>query len=166
MALTHGRQFVAMAKWQPDCASLNGRELELWLPMLAMAKLVEDTGMGGFVGEVEQHAAKSVESLNEDVVPEVDEVLLRLLRQMLEDKSWGVTAGELLQAANAEEPSLFSRYTARGIAAVLNRYGIRSHRSGGKRYYRTTEEHWRSIERSYGIDLGLAQPNKESNGND
>jgi hypothetical protein len=155
MALAHGASLPGMACWQPDCAGLNGRDLELWLPILAMAKLVEDTGLDGLVETVERHAIKSIESAHEEIVAEVDEILLRLLREMLQDKSWGVTANEVLQAAIGEEPSLFPRYTARGVAAVFNRYGIKSRHSGGKRYFSATENQWKAIGQSYGIDLTL-----------
>ncbi len=165
MALAYGQSVVKMARWQPACADLNGRNLELWQPILAMAKLIEEAGMDGLVETVQAHALKSIDSAHEEIVPEVDEILLRLLRQMLRDKKWGVTAGELLEAAIAEEPSLFTKYTARGISAVLGRYGIRAERSGGKRLFRPTEEQWKAIERAYGIDLGFTQSDDEAVGN-
>lgn len=164
MALAHGASILGMAGWQPDCADLNGRSLELWQPILAMAKLVEDAGMDGLVEAVEEHALKSIASAQEDVVPEADEILLRLLRQMIEDKTWGVTAKEVLQVAISEEPSLFSRYTARGVAAVFNRYGIKSRRSGGKRYFSATEDQWEAIQESYGIDLEMTGSDEGTNG--
>ena len=135
-----------------------------WLPILAMAKLIENAGMKGLVEAVEQHALKFIESSQEEIVPEVDEVLLRTLRQMLEDKPYGVTAGDVLEAANEEEPSLFSRYTPRGIAAVFKRYGIQSRPSGGKRYYRPDENRWKAIETSYGIDFDLKGPDEGTTG--
>lgn len=165
MALAHGASIHAMAGWQPDCADLNGRNLELWLPILAMAKLIENAGMDGLVEAVERHALKSVESSQEDIVPEVDEVLLRTLRQMLDDKPYGVTAGDVLKAANEEEPSLFSHYTPRGVAAVFKRYGIHSQPSGGKRYLKPNETRWQAIEASYSIDFALKGPGGETDGN-
>jgi len=165
MALAHGGSVLGIGGWQPDCADLNGRNLELWQPILGLAKLVEDAGMEGLVETVEKHALKSIQSAHEDIVPEVDEILLRLLRQMLEDKSWGVTPSELLQAAVAEEPSLFTRYTARGISAIVGRYGIKAERSGGRRLLRATEERWKAIEQSYGIDLESSGPDEGTVGN-
>jgi hypothetical protein len=165
MALAYGASVLAMADWQPDCADLNGRNLELWQPILAMATLIEDAGMDGLVETVEKHAIKSIESTHEEIVPEVDEILLRLLREMSQDKSWGVTANEVLQAAIGEESSLFQRHTARGVAAVFNRYGIKSRRSGGKRYFSATENQWKVIEQSYGLDLELREPHEGTSGN-
>jgi len=157
MALAHGTTLLRAVDWQPDCAELHGRALELWQPILAMAKLVEEAGMEGLVESVEQYALRSIESAYEDIVPETDEILLRLLRQMLEDKAWGVTAGEVLRAAKEEEMSLFVRYTARGVSAVFGRYGIKAGRTGGKRLIRVAEDQWKRIEESYQIDFGGAE---------
>jgi len=166
MALTKGTSFIEMASWQPECEGINGRELEVWQPILAMAKSVEDAGAGGLLEIMKEHAIKSAESTNEDIVPESDEILVRLLKEQLADKPWGITAGELLEKAKDENPAIFSRYGARGVGAVLNRYGIKSHRSGGKRYFRPTDSQWRAIEASYGIDLGSMESGNETNGSD
>ena len=145
MALVNGAAFVDLVDWQPQCADLNGRALELWQPILALAKFVQDAGMDGLVETVEEYALKCIETASDDIVPEVDEILLRHLKQLLEDRPWGLTAGEVLEAAKEEEALLFARYSARGVGAVFNRYGIKSHRSGGKRYFKATEAQWRSF---------------------
>ncbi len=121
--------------------------------------------MGGLVETVERYALRSIALVQEDTVPEVDEILLRLLRQMMADRPWGVTAGEVLQVAKEEEPALFARYTSRGIGAVFNRYDIKSRPSGGRRYFRPDEKKWRAIEDSYGIDFELNEPDGETTGN-
>lgn len=164
MALAHGARLTAMAGWQPGCEHLNGRNLELWLPILAIATMVEEAGMDGLVTEVERHAVRSIESAHEDVIPELDELLLRTLKQMLEDKMWGVTPGELLQTINTDEPSLCARYTPRGISTILSRYGVKTERTGGKRLLRVDEQQWKAIGQSYGIDLTLDEA-QETNGN-
>jgi len=164
MALAYGTRLTAMAGWQPDCAHLNGRNLELWLPILAMAKLVEEAGMGGLVEEVERHALKCIDVAHEDTIPELDEVLLRTLKQMLEDKAWGVSPGELLQMVKEEESSLCAQYTPRGISTILNRYGIKTGRTGGKRLLKVSEEQWKAIEESYGIGFRF-DGSDETNGN-
>jgi hypothetical protein len=156
-ALAHGPTFVQMPTWPVDCADLNGRALELWQPILAMAQFVENAGMAGLVEMIRRHALKLLESADEDIVAEVDDILLRLLKQRLDDQPWGVTASEILKTAKELEPSLFMRYSARGVGAVLNRYGIKSHRSGGKRLFGATTEQWKAIGESYGIDLGQAE---------
>jgi hypothetical protein len=145
---------------------MNGRDFEVWQPIMAMARLVEEAGAEHLVEIVREYAVKSAESTNEDIVPESDEILLRLLKEQLVDKPWGMTAGELLEKAKDENPAIFSRYGARGIGAILNRYGIKSHRSGGKRYFRPTDNQWRAIEASYGIDLKLTESKDETEDTD
>jgi len=164
MALTYGTQLTAMADWQPRSGQLNGRNLELWLPILAMATLVEKAGMDGLVEEVQRYAVKSIESAHEDAIPELDEMLLRTLKQMLEDREWGVTPGELLQTVSAAEPSLSVRYTPRRISTILTRYGIKTERTGGKRLLRVSSRQWKAIEESYGIDMGLDEVDKTKGG--
>jgi hypothetical protein len=133
---------------------------------MAMARFVEEAGAKHLVEIVKEYAVKCAESTNEDIVPESDEILLRLLKEQLADEPWGITAGTLLEKAKIENASIFARYGARGIGAILNRYGIRSHRSGGKRYFRPTDNQWRAIEASYGIDLKLTESEDETEGAD
>jgi hypothetical protein len=163
VALACGTRLTAIADWQPRCERLNGRNLELWLPILAIATLIEEAGMEGLVSEVERHAIKSMDSAHEDAIPELDEVLLRSLRRMLEDKPWGITPGALLEAVIAEEPSLCPRHTPRGISTILTRYGIKTGRTGGKRLFRVDNRQWKAIEASYGVDL-TADGSEEANG--
>lgn len=165
MALTYGARLTAMAGWQPDSEHLNGRNLELWLPILSIATLIEDAGLKGLVADVEQHAIKSVESAHESAMPEIDELLLRTLKQMQEDRPWGITAGEVLRTAKEIEPVLLARYSERGVGAVLNRYGIKSRPSGGRKYFRPGEKQWKAIEESYGADFELKEPDEVASGN-
>ncbi len=131
-----------------------------------MAKFVEDAGADGLLGIMKEYALKSAQATNDDIVPESDEILLQLLKEQLVDKPWGITAGELLEKAKEEHSAIFSRYGARGIGAVLNRYGIKSHRTDGKRYFRPMDSQWQAIEASYGIDFGSMESGNETNGND
>jgi len=87
------------------------------------------------VTDVEQHAIKSIESAHESAMPEIDELLLRTLKQMQKDKPWGVTAGEVLRVAKETESALLAKYRERGVGAVFNRYGIRSRPRGGRKYF-------------------------------
>jgi hypothetical protein len=166
LALARGASFVGLARWQPECDGLNGRDLEVWQPILAMAKFVEDAGADGLLEIMKEYALKSAQTTNDDIVPESDEILLQLLRQQVVEKPWGITAGELLEKAKEEHPAIFSRYGARGIGAVLNRYGIKSHRSGGKRYFRPCDNKWRAIKESYGIELEPTESEDETNDSD
>jgi hypothetical protein len=160
MALSHGRAFVDISSWQPECEGINGRDLEMWQPIMAIAKLVEEAGVNGLLSNIKEHAIKSLESVNDEVVPETDEIVLKQLVEQIRDKPHGITAGELLKKAKEEDVNLFARYSPKGIGSILNRYGIKAHRSGGKRYFCPTDRQIRAIEESYGIELGIE---KEAN---
>jgi hypothetical protein len=162
MALSHGARFVAMADWLPDCEELNGRDLELWLPILAIAKLVEDAGVEGLIDVIEAFAVKSIGATRDDAIPEADEILLRCLHRMR--RAAGVTAGEILGAAKKEEPSLFTRYTARGVSAILRRYGLKADRAGGRRLFRVTQEQWEAIAQTYGIEFDPPRSDRKADG--
>jgi hypothetical protein len=166
MALSQGRTLAEMPCWPSECSNMNGRDFEVWQPIMAMARFVEEAGAEHLVEIVREYAVKSAESTNEDIVPESDEILLRLLKEQLADEPRGITAGALLEKAKIENASIFARYGARGIGGILNRYGIKSHRSGGKRYFRPTENQWRAIEASYGIDLKLTESKDETEDTD
>lgn len=163
LALANGTTFIDLSQWPPECEGLNGRELEVWQPILAMAGWVDNAGAGGLLGIMKDYALKCVEYSNDDAVPEADEILLRILKEQLRDKPWGITAGELLEKAKDKSLAIFSRYGPRGISAILGRYGIKSDRSGGKRFFRPTTSQWRAVEESYGIDLGPSEDDMINN---
>ena len=129
--------------------------MEVWRPILALAKMIEDSGAEGLLDLVKEHARKSVALISEDTIPESDEILLSLLKELLDDEPLGVTASRLLEKAKEQEPAMFNVFSPRGIGEVLKRYGIKSHRKGGKRPYQPTEKQLLAIQESYGIELGI-----------
>ena len=155
MALVYGQRCVDVVHQGPDVEGINGRDRELWLPLLRMAFLVQESGAEHLVEFLTQHMHKCIQSGQDDAVPETDEVVLHALKDLLGENPHGVRAGQVLDRVKDEEASLFGLYSARGIGAILNRYGLRSNRSGGKRYYRMTAGQWKSIQQSYGITLGF-----------
>ena len=154
-ALVAGRHIVSLAQKPVLCSGLSGREMEVWQPILALAKLVQEAGALGLVDLVQSHAKSCAVKAKQDTVPEQDEMLLRSLRELLDGESGGVTAGRVLEKAKEQEVSLFGFMSARGVGAVLKRYGIRSHAIGGRRLFRPSEAKLLAIQNSYGVDLGL-----------
>jgi len=154
-ALVAGTHIVSLAQKPVLCSGLSGREMEVWQPILALAKLVQEAGALGLVDLVQNHAKSCAVKAKQDTVPESDEIILRSLRGLLDSESGGVTAGRVLEKAKEQEASLFSLMSARGVGAVLKRYGIRSHPIGGRRLFRPLETKLLAIQNSYGVDLGL-----------
>ena len=153
--LAKGPQFIKASKEIIHCEGLYGRDMEVWRPILALAKMIEDSGAEGLLDLVKEHAIKSVALISEDTIPESDEILLCLLKELLECEPLGVTASRLLDKAKEQDPAMFNVFSPRGIGEVLKRYGIKSHRKGGKRPYQPTEKQLLAIQESYGIDLGI-----------
>ena len=154
MALCYGSKFVDIASWKRDCEALSGRNYEVWQPILALARLVEDAGARGLVEIVQTHASKMIELVSEDSVPETDEVVLVTLKEELDTNSYGITSSHLLAKLKEKEPAMFARYYARGIGSILKRYGIISQKSNGKRWLRPSRDELRVVRESYGIDFG------------
>jgi hypothetical protein len=80
---------------------------------------------------------------------------LCLLKELLDENPGGITASRLLEKAKEQEPTTFNVFSPRGVGEVLKRYGIKSHRRGGRRLCQPTEKQFLAIQESYGIDLGI-----------
>jgi hypothetical protein len=154
-ALAKGQQFIKASQEIIQCDGLYGRDMEVWQPILALAKMVQDSGAIGLLDLVREHAKKSVALISDDTIPESDEILLCLLKELLDENPSGITASRLLEKAKEQDPTMFNVFSPRGVGEVLKRYGIKSHRRGGKRLYQPTEKQLLAIQESYGIDLGI-----------
>jgi len=146
LALGQGQVFRVAAAKVISCEGLYGRDIEIWSPILGLAEFFEKEGAEGLVPLVQDHARQMVARQRDDGVSGVDEVVLQALVSKLEGESCGATAAQILGVAREEEPSLFQRYSARGIGAILKRYGMHSTRAGGKRYFRPSDTQLRSIQ--------------------
>jgi len=146
--LQHGKKTIA-------CDGLYGRDMEIWSPILSLARFIESTSdISDLVTLVEQHAQHMVASQKEESMSPVDEVVLLTLVRLVRKDAYGVMAKQVLDGVKEEEPGMFNRYSARGISAVLKRYGLRSTRIGGKNLFRPSDTDLLTIQESYGIDLG------------
>ncbi len=154
-ALSNGQQFIKASQEIIRCDGLYGRDMEVWRPILAHAKMIQDSGAIGLLDLVKEHAKKSVISISDDTTPESDEILLCLLKELLDEDPNGITASRLLEKAKEQDPTMFNVFSPRGVGEVLKRYGVKSHRRGGKRLYQPTEKQLLAIQESYGIDLGI-----------
>lgn len=171
-ALTQGPKFVELAKRADLCDGFGGRDYELWQPLIALARIIEDAEELGLVEAVKDFARFTIESRVEDQTPEADEILLRHLadwvraavqcdRPAIQNR----TPKELLAAVRASDPDAFRSWAPRGVGHALSRYGILSKRgTKGKRTYRdVTLEQLRRVERHYSLDLGLSNATNATN---
>jgi hypothetical protein len=154
-ALTNGPTFIELTQDFAVCEDMLGRDMEVWQPILVLAKFLESEGAEGLLEHVRNHADSSLAQAQQEAIPEADEVVLRLLCEMMDQQRHGVTAGDILSRAKSEHEMLFKMYSAKGIGNILGRYGIKSDRSGGKRLFRPSDQQLTDIQNSYGIALQL-----------
>jgi hypothetical protein len=167
LALEHGPTWVGLAQRADVCPNgIDGRNYELWQPLLALAWWVESHGADGLLKLMQRHALASVNAGGEDQVPDADETLLEILAAGVQAGEW-LSAGEMLSRAQERDPNTFGRpngpgprWQPNGVTRRLKVYGIPAPRkSNGERRYRhvTLTTLWR-IQRNYGIDLGIDNP--------
>lgn len=158
LALEYGPTWLELVGRDDVCPSgLSGREFELWQPLLALAAWLTERGADGLLPLVQQYAIHASESARDDATPELDEILLRLLAgAVVSGEHHRIAPGELLRRARAVNGPAFEKWSSKGVATTLNRYGLTTHKTGGVRVYgRVTVDAIRRVERAYAMDLGL-----------
>jgi hypothetical protein len=152
--LEYGHKLLEFLKQPVMCDGLYGRDLEIWTPILALARFFEaETSVKALVSIVEDHARYLVEDQQEDSVSATDEVVLKALARELKRFPHGVTASQVLNVARIEEPTLFNRYSARGISSILKRYSLKSTRNGGKNLFRPSDLELLNVQETYCVQL-------------
>ena len=84
LSLDHGDDWLHAARRRDVGASINGRDYELWQPLLAMAAWLEDAGVVNLSALVEEYAIQSIETSSALRTPEADEILIRTLAQIFD----------------------------------------------------------------------------------
>jgi hypothetical protein len=156
LALSNGLAWLTMGGRADVCPAMPGRDFELWQPLLALAAWIEEAGATGLLTLMQKHALANIEGAQEDQTPDVDETLLRLL---VEDLRAGntPTPGEILTKAQTAEPQTFRNWSARGVAEHLKRYGLTTHKTGGRKVFgQEGIDRLRRVQACYGIDLGFS----------
>jgi len=159
VAMEHGSDWLSLPSRQDVVPEMSGRNFELWQPLLAIASWLEERGAAGLLGVLQEHALRCIESSRESSTQPDDEVLLLALARAARDRV-RPTAGELLAVAQQQEPSLFAKWSARAVAAHLARYGIRSRKTDGRHVFDPATADLLRVQRSYGIDLDLTDPDE------
>jgi hypothetical protein len=157
LALERGSEWLDLPSRQDVVPEMSGRNYELWMPLLTIAAWLEDHGARGLLDSLRNHALLLIESSREAATPPDDEALLRALARAV---GTGVppTASELLATVQAGEPSLFRSWSARGVAAHLKRYGLKSKKRNGRHIFDTAPGDLLRVQEAYGIDLDLDPP--------
>jgi len=151
-ALSRGGEFIELAKRNDICPAMSGRNFELWSPLLALARWLEDHGADGLHTLVSDHALRSIDAARTEQAPDHDAVLLQALADEL--RGHGLPApGDILTRAQEAEPNLFKTWTTRAVSTHLRRYGVETTRSNGRRVYRVDPADLTTIGERYGFEL-------------
>jgi len=158
MALQYGSSLLPVAANSSVCPSeISGRNYELWQPLMALASWIESHGGQGLLGIIQDHAARSIAEQTDDGVGEVEEIVLKALTMLVQSGS-RPTAKDVLAQAREDEPELFRRFTAKGTATVLARFGLKTTKTNGLRVYETDKTALLRVQSRYGVDIGIPTP--------
>lgn len=159
LALEHGAVWLELSRQSGVCPDMTGRNFELWQPILALSKWLEECGAVGLLDIMTKHAMETIEVGRVDQTPDADEVLLRTFADMIR-QGQSPTPGEILKRLQDLEYQQFGKWTANTVSNRLYQYGIeRPTVSHGRRTYRTANQnHLLRIQKHYGIDLEIPIP--------
>jgi len=150
-----GQAAIGLAA-REDVCNFGNRDYELWQPILAVAKFIDEIGKGrggGLHGVLTAYASQVISDSEDEQTPEADEILLRALDSRI-GQGQSPKPKEILEDALGKEPQLFQRWSERGISEHLKRYGIRARKSNGERRYRdVSAETLAKIAKRYRMDL-------------
>lgn len=163
LAITNGQAWIEASKRQDVGTSINGRDFELWQPLLAIAAFFEDAGIEDLVSLLSDFAVESVAESAELSVPEAEGCMLLVLAEATRSgivtakgiRVYQPTAGEILYECKDREPSIFHNYSAKGVATRLRHYGLKTSPSNGRREFRPLQQKLEDIQERYSIDLGF-----------
>jgi hypothetical protein len=164
VALEYGSMWIELAGRADVCpAALGGRHFELWQPLLALAAWLDEAGASGLLALMREHTERTIEASRDDSVPEAHELLLRLLAEhVVAGTNRTLKAGDLLRQARDADSVTFGKWSPKGIANALARYGLRTRKgtgNTGRIYAAVSLSDLRRVEEAYGFDLGLLAQN-------
>jgi len=165
VALEHGPTWLDLAQRPGVCpAGIDGRNYELWQPLLALAGWLDAYGPGGLLPLLQEHALASIDMTKDDQVSDADETLLRVLAEARANLAVP-SPKEVLEAAQEIEPNTFRQWSPKGVSNTLRRYGIRTVCLHGRKVYSrvTVGDLWQ-IQKRYGLTLGVADEAEDNRG--
>ena len=163
LTINNGPAWVEAARRRDIGKSLNGRDFEVWQPLLAIGAWFEKAGIDGLIELLLTTADSSIRDTATLRTPEAEETILSVLSEFIREgivldgneRTYQPISAEILQICKQRAPGLFEKWSPTGIATRLRTYGVSSIKSGGRREFRTRLEQLRDIQERYGIDLDL-----------
>lgn len=156
LALEHGLTWLHLAGQVDAAGEMNGRDAELWQPLLALAGWLESQGVAGLKSRMEDHAAAVIEATRDDALPDADEQLLSTLADQVRAGQY-MTCKSLLELLRQSDANTFDPrwWSPQRVSRTLKRYGIETRKSAGQRVVDARLKDLERIQTAYGLDLGL-----------
>ena len=171
IALTYGCEWPTQLREDRDWG-IAGRNREVWGPLLRLSAWLDGHGGSGELEErLADHARNVIAEVQVELIPAVDQTLLQTLSHRLRELNDAgdkiVLAdcprpGDILRLAKRDDPVAFSHISAHRVAAILKRYGLRTHQGNQHVYVPDCLHQLQQIEQAYGIHLGLQRGAKEA----
>lgn len=158
LALENGAEWAGLAANTGVVPEMiNGRDFELWQPLLSLAHWFESKGVGNILQLLQGHATRTVDDSRDDAIPDADEMLLEILAHRIR-RGETPTAGEILGEAQEKSKVTFEKWHPATVTRRFKNYGIPTpKKTNGKRTYRNISEQLKRIEERYGIELGSGE---------
>jgi DNA primase catalytic core len=155
-ALTHHRPLRAIYEKDPSLRFLANRDNELWLPLLSLAKLMEERGVAGLLDRVKAYALSSTRRAEGSTLSDWEQALLLALHQLTElgdrfELTTGAIRKEMGQFMDEEE---LVEIRAQWIGYALKRLGFTDktrHRKGN--VYHIAGRDVRELMDRYGVEV-------------
>ena len=157
LSLDHGDDWLAMAGQNRKVEGLNGRDNELWKPLVSISQWFESKGVEGLTQIMVDFANRTADDSRELATSDIDLTLLTILASGMKQGKL-MTNKEILEDARDDDGTTFKSWSPRGIGSRLRAFGLRTQKSNGRRIYRDIDK-LIDIQRRHGLDLGLDTSN-------
>jgi len=158
LALCYGQAIIEQGRVPFSPEGLSARDYEIWQPLYDIACFIENHGISGLTSELIQFAQLLASENQADSVSETDEMILIAAKILSSEKTIGFQAKDILTKLRDEQPGIFGKYSPKGIASTLKKYGIHSNKTGGKKLFNPSDDAYMKIQTTYGMDLGFEIP--------
>jgi DNA primase catalytic core len=158
LALTHHGPLRAIYEQDVSLRFLTNRDNELWLPLLSLAKLLEEWGVAGLLDRVKAYALASTRRAEGSTLSDWEQALLLALHELTEDcercdLTTRVIREQMGQFVDQEE---LEELRAQWIGYALKRLGFtdKTRCRGGNVYHIAARDVWELMDR-YGVEVPL-----------
>lgn len=156
LALTHHRPLRALYEKDVSLRFLTNRDNELWLPLLSLAKLLEERGVAGLLDRVKAYALTSTRRAEGSTLSDWEQALLLALHELTEaGERCDLTTGAIQEGMGQFlDPGKWEELRPQWIGYALKRLGFtdKTRRRRGNVYHIAGRDVWELMDR-YGVEV-------------